>query len=462
MFPLKHNLPLSCDIIGPNMMTRRNFVAGLGAAAGAGAQPAVRKPNIIFILADDLGYGDLGCYGQRRIQTPNLDRLAASGMRFTQAYSGSTVCAPSRCALMTGLHSGHGFIRGNARLDLPAGTPTAARTLQSAGYRTALIGKWGLGTIGGAGQPDKQGFDEWFGYLDQLHAHTYYPTELWDNGKEFFLTGNFGPSRMDYSHDLFTKRALEFIGQQKAGSPFFLYLAYTIPHANNERGTQTGNGMEVPSDAPYTDRDWPQPEKNFAAMVTRLDRDVGRLLETLRARGLERDTLVVFTSDNGPHKEGGHSPQFFESSGPLRGIKRDLYEGGIRVPAIASWPGTITPGQTCPEPWAFWDFLPTVAELSGSAVPKRLDGVSILPLLRGKTPGERRQPFYWEFHEGGFSQAVRFGNWKGVRRPGGPVEVYDLAADVGETRDLAASEPEIARKVEQLMKSSRTESPAGN
>lgn len=438
------------------MLSRREF-----AAAGLAALPVVgqrSKPNIVFILADDLGYGDLGCYGQKQIQTPNLDRLASEGVRFTQAYAGSTVCAPSRCALMTGLHSGHGFIRGNARVDLPDGTVTVPRLLREQGYRTSLIGKWGLGNIGGSGTPDKQGFDEWFGYLDQVHAHTYYPTELWDNGREFFLPGNFGPGRTDYSHDLFTQRALQFLNRQSGSSPFFLYLAYTIPHANNERGSQTGNGMDVPDDRPYSDRDWPQTEKNFAAMVTRLDRDVGRLMARLRARGLDRDTLVVFTSDNGPHREGGHDPEFFHSSGPLRGIKRDLYEGGIRVPSIAWWPGSVAGGRVSDEPWAFWDFLPTAAELSGAPAPKS-DGRSIAPLLRSERMATR-ECFYWEFHEGGFFQAVRFGNWKAVRkgRRAAAVELYDLAADPGETKDVAAAHPDLVERSKRLLAESRTES----
>jgi arylsulfatase A-like enzyme len=441
------------------MLTRRQFTGGFAASAASGLRAqSAGKPNILFILADDLGYGDMGCYGQQQIQTPNIDRLAAEGMRFTSAYSGSTVCAPSRCALMTGKHTGHAFIRGNARVDLPANTATLPRLLKQAGYRTSLIGKWGLGSICGTGQPDKQGFDEWFGYLDQVHAHTYYPTELWDNGKEFFLPGNFGPGRTDYSHDLFTGRALQFIERQRPGSPFFLYLAYTIPHANNERGSQTGNGMDVPSDAPYGSRPWPQTEKNFAAMVTRLDRDVGRLLASLRTKGLERETLVVFTSDNGPHREGGHDPEFFKSGGPLRGIKRDLYEGGIRVPSIARWSGKIRAGAVSDVPWAFWDFLPTAAELAGVRAPRDIDGVSIASLLRGGEAPARGY-FYWEFHEGGFSQAVREGHWKAVKRgPKIPIELYDLSADIGEKRDVASSNPDVVSRLTRIFREARTES----
>jgi arylsulfatase A-like enzyme len=448
-------------------MKRREFLQTLPAMAGLGmaqAQPA-RRPNILFIMADDLGYGDLGCYGQKQIQTPNIDRLAASGMRFTQAYAGATVCAPSRCALMTGKHSGHGFIRGNANVSLRPQDTTVAEVLKKAGYNTALIGKWGLGEPYSTGTPNRKGFDEWFGYLSQLLAHTYYPTTLWENEKEFMVTGNFSSKRTAYSHDLFTARALSFLERQRAGSPFFLELAYTIPHANNEAGNQTGNGLEVPSDEPYTSRDWPQVEKNFAAMITRMDRDVGRVLDALRARGLDRETLVIFTSDNGPHKEGGgqgmpgQNPEFFHSSGPLRGIKRDLYEGGIRVPAIASWPGVISPGTTSDAKWAFWDFLPTAAELAGAPAPRGIDGMSIVPALQGR-PLPNREYFYWEFHEGGFFQGVRMGDWKGVRlkAKAAPIELYDLATDVGEKNNVAAQHPEVVKRIGEIMASARTES----
>jgi arylsulfatase A-like enzyme len=440
------------------MPTRRTFLGALGGGAlSLYAQP--RRPNILFILADDLGYGVPGCYGQREIRTPNIDALAEGGMRFTQAYAGSTVCAPSRCALMTGLHTGHAFIRGNAPIDLRPEDATVAEKLKAAGYRTALIGKWGLGTAGHSGVPNRKGFDEFFGYLDQVHAHTYHPTMLWENERETFLTGNFGPLRKDYSHDIFTERALRFIGRQNASDPFFLYLAYTIPHANNEMGQQTGNGMDVPSDAPYADRSWPQAEKNFAAMVTRMDRDIGRVMDALRARGLERDTLVIFTSDNGPHREGGHDPDFFHDSGPLRGIKRDLYDGGIRVPAIASWPGTIQPGRASDAVWAFWDFLPTACELARVDAPPRIDGVSFVPALRGRAM-LARDYLYWEFHEDGFGQAVRTGNWKGVRPKSraNPIELYDLSADIGEHHDVAQEHADLVSRISRWFESARTES----
>lgn len=357
---------------------------------------------------------------------------------------------------MTGKHTGHAHIRGNARLDLRPEDVTVAELLKGAGYRTGLFGKWGLGTAGGSGIPTRKGFDEFFGFLDQGHAHTYYPTQLWNGEREYFLRGNFGDRRTDYAPDLFTKRAAEFIEQNKA-NPFFLYFATTLPHANNEMFRQTGNGNQVPEDAPYSSRDWPQPDKNFAAMVSRLDGDTGRVLDALKSAGVDGNTLVIFSSDNGPHREGGNRPEFFRSNGGLRGIKRDLYEGGIRVPAIARWPGRIKPGSTSDQPWAFWDFLPTAAEASGAGAPQGIDGKSILPALAGKALPERT--FYWEFHERGFKQAVRMGNWKAVRKgTKNPVELYDLTADPSETRDVAASKPDIAKRATELFRDSRTES----
>ncbi|HUS07351.1 MAG TPA: arylsulfatase, partial [Bryobacteraceae bacterium] len=439
-------------------MNRRAFLTAFAGSPLSFAQPAARKPNIIFILADDLGYGDLGCYGQTKTQTPNIDKLASEGIRFTQAYAGSTVCAPSRCALMTGKHTGHGRIRGNTRLDLQPEDMTVPKLLKKAGYRTALIGKWGLGTAGHEGAPNKQGFDEFFGYLDQRHAHSYYPTHLWENDYEFFLPGNFGSKRTQYTHDLFTQRALSFVDAQNAAKPFFLYLAYTIPHANNELTKESGNGMEVPGDAPYSGRDWPQQDKNFAAMVTRLDKDVGRLMDLLKQKGLDQNTLVLFTSDNGPHREGGNRPEFFHSSGPLKGIKRALYEGGIRVPAIARWTGVIQPGRTVDQPWAFWDFLPTAAGLAGVAAPQGLDGISIAPVFRGESIPDRDH-FYWEFHERGFAQAVRMGDWKGVRNPGAALELYNLKTDISEKNNVAAAHPDVVARLAAIMQHDRTDSP---
>jgi arylsulfatase A-like enzyme len=425
------------------------------------AQPArAGKPNIIFILADDLGYGDLGSYGQKKIKTPHLDRMAAEGMRFTQAYAGSTLCAPSRSALMTGQHTGHTRIRGNNAYPLQPEDVTVAEVLKQAGYQTGLIGKWGLGLQGTTGMPTRQGFDEFFGYLSQTHAHDYYPTNLWRNEDMLLLDGNTNGQRQIYSHDLFSRAATNYLRIYK-NEPFFLYLSYTIPHTNNERGRETGNGMEVPSDEPYSKENWRQPEKNKAAMITRLDRDVGKLMEFLKAYNIETNTVIFFTSDNGPHKEGGPDPKFFESSGPLRGIKRDLTEGGIRVPMLVRWPGTVRAGQVSHFPWAFWDFLPTAADIAGvkDKVPKEVDGKSILPVLLGKEM-QPHEFFYWEFHEKGSKQAVRMGDWKAIRSaPGAPLVLYNLKDDLGETKNVAAENPQVVAKIEAYLKTARTESP---
>jgi len=443
-------------------ITRREFIAStVAATAAAGLRPATaadRKPNILFVLADDLGYGDLGCYGQERILTPNVDRLAAEGMRFTQAYSGSTVCAPSRCSLMTGKHTGHATVRGNVKpeLGLTPDEVTAPSLLKRAGYETAMFGKWGLGGPGTGSVPNTRGFDEFYGFLDQQHAHNSYPEHLWENQNEVFLTDNWFFRRKRYANDLFTERAIGILKRPRQ-KPFFLCLTYTVPHANNELGTFTGNGMEVPSGAPYTERDWPAVERDFAAMITRMDADVGKILDLLKQLGLDEETIVFFTSDNGPHKEGGHNPEFFRSSGPLRGIKRDLYEGGIRVPAIVRWPGKIAAQQVNDTPWAFWDFLPTVAELAGQKPPAGLDGISIVPALQGKAL-KSRECFYWEFHEGGFHQAVRKGDWKLVRQGGKTPELYDLSRDLSERDNLAAQHQDIAGSLGKLFTTAHTDS----
>lgn len=410
----------------------------------------LQRPNIIFILADDLGYGDLGSYGQKRIKTPHLDRMAAEGMRFRQAYAGSTVCAPSRCALMTGLDMGHCRIRGNAPVPLLAEDTTVAEILKTAGYKTGIVGKWGLGEPGSSGVPNRQGFDEWFGYLNQRHAHNYYPDHVWKNEAKFFLNPG------EYSHDLFAREALGFVRRHRSG-PFFLYLAYTIPHANNELGRETGNGMEVPSDEPYSSESWPQLEKNFAAMVTRMDADIGKLFSLIKELGLDGNTVVFFSSDNGPHLEGGHDAEFFDSNGPLRGTKRDLYEGGIRVPAMVRWPGRVKAGSTSDQVWAFWDFLPTAAEIAGVRAPPGLDGISIVPALTGQALPSREY-LYWEFFEQGFSQAVRLGDWKAVRRPSKGIELYDLKIDLGEQNDVAANHPDVVARIERIMKAARVDS----
>ena len=436
--------------------------AGVGQVTGIGG----KRPNIIFILADDLGYGDVGCFGQKIIQTPNIDRMAAEGMRFTDHYAGSTVCAPSRCALMTGMHTGHCLVRGNALVPLRPSDITVAELLKEAGYSTGIIGKWGLGEADSTGIPNRQGFDYWFGYLNQRHAHNYYPKYLWRNEEKVWLKnevrdvnppGGVATKRVEYSHDLFAGEALDFVEKHK-DRPFFLYLAFTIPHANNEAGQK---GMEVPSLQPYADRDWPDPQKGHAAMITRMDRDIGRLMAKLKALGIDENTFVFFSSDNGPHKEGGADPGFFQSSGPLRGYKRALYEGGIRVPTIARWPGKISAGSLSDHVSAFWDFLPTCCELAGIESPKGIDGISMVVTLLGQLARQKKHEFlYWEFHEQGKKQAVRMGDWKGVRLnvakdPDGPIELYDLKTDIGEEHNVADRHLQIVAKIEKYLKSAR-------
>lgn len=460
------------------MHTRRRFLKQTGLAAFslvAGCQDPRRRetvaerPNVIFILADDLGYGDLGCYGQQIIQTPNLDRMAKEGMIFTNHYAGSTVCAPSRCCLMTGLHTGHAYIRGNDRIPLRPEDVTVAELMKQAGYATGIIGKWGLGEPDTTGIPNRKGFDSWFGYLNQQHAHNYYPDHLWRNEEKVPLANEVEPvgaaggvatKRVQYSHDLFASEALAFLDRNRR-RPFFLYLALTIPHANNE---SKPDGMEVPSYGPYANRDWPNPQKGHAAMITRMDRDIGRLFQRLKALGLDEKTLVLFSSDNGPHKEGGADPAFFDSNGGLRGIKRDLHEGGIRVPLIARWPGRVAAGSGSDHVSAFWDLLPTCCELAGVPTPKGTDGISFLPTLLGQPQRQREHSYlYWEFHEQGKKQALRMGHWKGVRLnvakdPQGPIELYNLAEDPGEQNNVASRNPEVVARIVTILASARTPS----
>ncbi|HVR76562.1 MAG TPA: sulfatase-like hydrolase/transferase, partial [Planctomycetota bacterium] len=441
----------------------------LGAVAPAAEEKPVR-PNIVFILADDLGYGDLGCYGQQRIRTPEIDRLAAEGLRFVQFYAGSTVCAPSRCVLMTGRHTGHATVRGNSRdTSLRENELTVARLLQGAGYTTACIGKWGLGDPGSAGVPRRQGFDYFFGYLNHVHAHNYYPSHLWRNEERVPLQNRVpgegaqgqgvADRRVDYSADLIAEEALGFIRRSRE-QPFFLYFAPTIPHANNEAREK---GMEVPHHGEYAALDWPEAQKGHAAMISRLDRSVGRILSLLEDLGLDERTIVLFSSDNGPHREGGADPRFNASSGPFRGLKRDLHEGGIRVPMIARWPGRIAAGKTSEHAGYFGDLLATAADLAGLPVPGGLDSLSFVPTLIGRGEQRRHDALYWEFHEGGFSQATLVeGRWKAVRkrRLDAPVEIYDLAADPAEAHDVAAQNAGRVAEARALFTSARTESPS--
>lgn len=422
------------------------------------------RPNIVLIVADDLGYGDLGCYGQKTVPTPNLDRLAREGLRFTQVYAGSTVCAPSRCALMTGRHTGHCRVRGNALVPLQPEDVTVPESLKKAGHATGLVGKWGLGEPGSTGLPNRQGFDRFFGYLNQHHAHNYWPEYLWKNEEKVGLDGNVvGPvdnvstRRAHYAPDLLVRQAEAFLEAHKDHA-FFLEFATILPHANNERGRAEGDGMEVPDLGPFAAKDWPAPQKGHAAMIARLDEHVGRVLAKLKELGIEDRTLVLFTSDNGPHKEGGADPAFFQSAGGLRGFKRALYEGGIRVPMLARWPGHVPANATSDQVWAFWDLLPTLADLVGVAAPEGLDGVSIASALRDGKP-RPRPPLYWEFHEGGFAQAARIDDWKAVRpKLGGPIEIYDLKSDPSETRDLAAQRPDVVTRFEAFFQDARTDS----
>lgn len=450
-------------------MDRRLFLSA-GAASlfwsSARAQEAAvpDRPNIVFIMADDLGYGDLGCHGQKQFATPHIDRMAAEGIRFTNAYAGSTVCSPSRCALMTGLHTGHCSYRGNVGGEpgIPDSDITIAEVLKSAGYRTGIFGKWGLGTVGTEGYPTRQGFDRWFGYLSQGQAHTYYPRHLMDNDVAIRPAANvvYGDRQpTGYAPDLIMDKAKEWLAEQRPGQPFFLYFPSTLPHANNEKGRDTGDGMEAPAEHPYTGKPWPSPMRGFAGMMHHLDQQVGELLAQLKRQGLDRNTLVIFTSDNGPHREGGHDPGFFNSSGPLRGIKRDLTEGGIRVPFIAWMPGVIPAGKVSGQPLAFWDMLPTFAALAGAPAPQGLDGIPLVDPLLGR--GEAAHPpMYWEFHERVFSQAVRDGKWKAIRNGvDGKTQLYDLERDLKETNDLAASQPRTVARMEALFESLRTDSP---
>ncbi len=423
-------------------------------------ESGTEKPNIIFILTDDLGYRDLGCYGQENIVTPNIDSLAANGMRFTDCYSGSAVCAPSRSVLMTGQHTGHTTVRGNFAkkggiLVLDNGSPqrraglkeedtTVAQLLKESGYHTGITGKWGIAEPDTAGVPNRKGFDEWFGYLNQRRAHTYYPPYLWRNGEKVVYEENEGEARGRYSHDMFTEYALDFI-ERRANGPFFLYLPYTVPHGK----------FEVPDLGDYADKPWPENAKAFAAMVSRLDRDVGSIMSLLREKGISRNTVTFFCSDNGA---SSNWDGIFDSLGPFRGRKGDLYEGGIRVPMIAHWPGHIPKGVS-DAPWYFADFLPTAASISGTEPAGGVDGANVLPALLGEEQDLGERPLYWEFYSGGFQQAVRLGDWKGVSPGmGEPFELYYLPDDVGESDNVAEEHPELVETIRGIMQREHTPS----
>lgn len=487
-------------------LKRRDFLktVGMGAAALSlpslkwGCKKTTRRPNIIYIMADDLGYGELGCYGQTKIRTPNIDKLATEGMRFTQHYSGSPVCAPSRCVLLTGKHTGHAYIRANDELSergdvwhdpnlegqrpLLPGTETIGTILQKHGYVTGAVGKWGLGGPDSTGHPNKQGFDFYYGYLCQREAHNYYPTHLWKNGEKDMLEGNpyFFPHQKlppdkdpndpasyapykgkTYSQDRMAEEALGFIRRNK-DRPFFLYVPFTVPHVS----------LQVPDDSlkeyegafpetPYTgDKGYtPQikPRAAYAAMITRMDREIGRIMALLKELGLDDNTLVIFTSDNGPTFNGGTDSKFFQSAGPLRGLKTQLYEGGIRVPMIARWPGKIRPGTETGLISGFWDVLPTFTDLLGIAAPADTDGISFLPTLLGKPQKQKKHAYlYWEYLG---KQAVRMGNWKAYRAGYDKnIELYNLKEDIAESKNVASEHPEILEKIKNILSSCRTKS----
>lgn len=426
------------------------------------ADPA--KPNIVFILADDLGSAEVGCYGQKKIHTPNIDRLAAEGMRFTRFYTGNAVCAPSRCCLMTGKHPGHAFIRDNKAMKpegqypIAASEVTLATLLKARAYATAAIGKWGLGQPGTPGDPNKHGFDLFFGYHCQAVAHNYYPKFLRRNDVRIDLEGNDGgDAGKQYSHDLMEAEALKFIEASK-DKPFFLYVPFTIPHLalqvpEDSLAEYKGKFPETPYKGDKGYRPHATPRAAYAAMITRLDRSVGRIVAKLKELGLEGNTLVIFSSDNGPTHGGvgGSDSTFFESAGNLRGLKGDLYEGGIRTPFVARWPGKIKAGTTSDLIAAFWDILPTLCDLAGAQVPKGIDGLSILPTLLGKGAQKQHKFLYWEFPGYGGQQAARLGDWKGIRtrmnKGNRKIELYNLASDPSEKNDVAALHPEIVAKV---------------
>ncbi len=433
-------------------------------AATVSAPAAAQRPNIVFILADDLGYGEVGSYGQKLIQTPNIDRLAAEGMRFTQCYSGSHVCAPSRSTLMTGLHTGHTPVRNNGGYRfLYAEDVTVAEVLQKAGYATGGFGKWGLGTEASAGAPWKQGFDEFFGFLHQVHAHFYYPYWLWTNDTRFLLPENEGRKRVRYSHDEIHKQALEFIRRHK-DKPFFCYLPYTLPHVElvvpeDSMKPYRGKWQETPLLDPrpgYLGAE--EPYAAFAGMVSRLDRSVGEVMALLKDLKLEENTVVFFSSDNGPQgNQWQRVADFFHGAGPLRGYKGGFYEGGIRVPLMVRWPGKIKAGSSSDHVCAFWDFLPTAAEIAGVTPPPGLDGISFLPTLLGRE--QKAHDFlYWEMPAGqARTVAVRLGDWKAIRpKPAARLELYNLKDDLAETKNLADQHPELIEKVNRIAADAHT------
>lgn len=469
-----------------------SVIASVGLTTQASAKETKSSlPNIVYILADDLGISDLGCYGQKVIQTPNIDKIAAQGILFTNHYSGSTVCAPSRSVLMTGQHTGNTSIRDNkggavagaeGNFPMSENSFTIAEMLKQKGYATGAFGKWGMGFIGTTGDPNKQGFDEFFGYNCQVIAHRYYPEYLWHNDKKVFLPGNNWTNTVTYAADVIHNKAIEFI-EKNANKPFFLYYPSTIPHAEllvpNDEILQRHLGKydEVPFTAEkarkgaaygpdisiklYCPQD--NPKATYAAMVERLDKHVGEVMAKLKELGLDKNTLIMFSSDNGIHSEGGMDPEFFNSNGIYRGYKRDMYEGGIHTPMVAMWPAKIKAGTTTNHISAFWDVMPTIAEAVKIKAPKNIDGISFLPTFVSKKKQKQHEYLYWEFHAVGGKQAVRQGKWKAVRlnvltKEKTVTELYDLDQDPSETKNLAAQFPEKVKELEALMQKSHTES----
>lgn len=439
-----------------------------------GMATSAEKPNIIYILADDLGINDFGCYGQEIMKTPRVDQMAREGMQFLNHYSGSTVCAPTRSCLMTGQHTGRTRVRGNGGAQLLPEDVTIPEMLKEVGYKTGLIGKWGLGEEGSTGVPWAQGFDFFFGYLNQSRAHRYYPEWIWRNDQKEEYPEN--PTKREiYIHDSFTKEGLNFIEEQsKTDEPFFLYMAYTLSHVDLDvpEDSMVAYYDLIEEDGPYVNpnlpkgyRNHPTPRACFAGMTTRLDRDIGYLLDKLDELGISENTLVLFSSDNGPTSAGGADPEYFNGNGIYQGIKRDVYEGGIRAPMIARWPGTIEAGSKSDHVSAHWDVMATLADVSGANLPKEQVGVSFAPTLKGDADNQNQHDYlYWEFYERGGKQAIRQGKWKAVRlnrtKVGseGAWEIYDLEKDPSEENNLAAQKPEMQKQFSQLALEAATES----
>lgn len=459
---------------------KREFLFGiLALVVVTFSHASAEKPNVILIVLDDAGYGDFSCYDTSHLKTPNVDLLRAQGMKFNQFYAGSTVCAPSRCVLMTGQHSGHCRVRGNKPGALLPEDVTIAELMKQAGYRTACIGKWGIGAELPLDDPNRNGFDEFFGYISMWHAHNFYPEFLIHNGTKSPLRNvvmeqwkqddgrGVATQKVDYAPEVLTQRVLNYIDENKS-EPFFLYYALNVPHANNEGGRfnpAEEKGMEVRDFGPYADQAWPGPEKGFAAMMRNIDLAVGQIIDQLLLSGIDEETVIFITSDNGPHQEGGHKMEYFDSNGPLRGMKRDLYEGGIRVPLIVRWSGHIPRMSETNHISAFQDLLPTIAELAEVEAPKNIDGISFVPTLLNQKDQRAHDFLYWEFTEQGGKRAIRQGDWKLVQTdvskqsPKRP-ELYHLPDDLGETKNVASEQPEVVDRLAKLMDQAHTENSA--